>query len=754
MKELTAIFLGEHCRRGDWFLGEAQCLDDGRGVITVKGMAEPGELTQGLEYRFYGHDENHPKHGPSFQIKTFVRSKPHTRQGVTRYLQLAPGIGSVTAAALWGKFQQDAVRILRESPEVAAAAVPGRFSKLKAEEAAAFLREMAALEDCQIELLDLLSGRGFLKKTAQEAIRTWGNRAAERIKYNPYLLMAFRGCGFLRTDAMYLDLGYPPEKLKRQALCIWHSLASDSEGHTWYPVDHIIKGLQQKIAGAKLNGPRAATLAKRAKMISTYRDEQQRLWVAERRKAVAEEYVAQYLATAIKEDAKWPAIDDNCGFTNHQAQNLLRATAGGAIAILGGSPGTGKTYMAAQYIKRIIQAHGWDAVAACAPTGKAAVRMWEMFQAYGIDLVPTTIHRLLQVESVENGHWSFRHNQWNPLPYRFVFVDESSMNDVSIMAHLLAARAKGTHLFFIGDIGQLLPVGHGAPLRDMIAADLPYGELREIHRNAGTIVQACAQIRDGKIFDVDDTIDLQAEPPRNLKLIRTANDKETAGRIVQIVTRIKERGVVDAVLDVQVIVAVNLRSAVSRCALNRELQNELNPGESVGDSPFRPNDKVIQLKNAFLPAAKSGEGNQDGKFFVANGDQGSVVEVQERLTIVEFTLPKRLVKIPRGKARGNDDSQANEDDAGTGCDLDLAYAITCHKAQGSEWPVSVIALDEYPGASRVCSREWLYTGISRAKQVCFPVGKKATADAMCRRVALRRRKTFLKERIQQCLNSQ
>jgi len=211
-----------------------------------------------------------------------------------------------------------------------------------------------------------------------------------------------------------------------------------------------------------------------------------------------------------------------------------------------------------------------------------------------------------------------------------------------------------------------------------------------------------------------------------------------------------------------VIVAVNARSELSRKAINQRLQNELNPaGERVVGNPFRTGDKIVCLKNGFYPVvadapAGFNENAEEGKVFVANGEQAEVKHVEHRLTIVQMDAPARLIKIPRGTGDGAGDENSEngsqgEDEAAadTGCQWDLAYAISCHKSQGSEWPVVLVVLDEYPGARMVCSREWLYTALSRAKTACFLVGKLSTSHAMIGRQAIRNRKTFLVERIKE-----
>ncbi len=445
----------------------------------------------------------------------------------------------------------------------------------------------------------------------------------------------------------------------------------------------------------------------------------------------------------------WPNVN-NLDVSDHQREKLTEALAC-PLAIFTGGPGTGKTYSAARVIGEIIRLHGDGGIAICAPTGKAAVRITEVMNGYGINLRAQTIHSLLGVcaQSRVDG-WGFEHDGNNPLPFRFIVVDEASMIDANLAASLFLACAKGTHVLLVGDTGQLPPVGHGAPLRDLIAAGVPTGELIEVRRNSGDIVHACHQIRNGKQFMPSPVLDPDAG--RNLRLLPAVSPDAALERIVKTIRALGNRGLVNPIWGCQVIVAVNAKSQLSRAAVNERLQKELNPGgERAGNNPFRVGDKIVCLKNSWMPVVEDAPSgfnaetnrtdgaNQDaGKVFVANGEQAAVKHVAPQLTIAQLDAPARLIKVPRG----------SDGEGGTGCQWDLAYGISCHKSQGSEWPVVLVVLDESSGARMVCSREWLYTAMSRAKKACFLIGKLGTAHGMIQREAIRKRKTFLMELIQ------
>lgn len=436
----------------------------------------------------------------------------------------------------------------------------------------------------------------------------------------------------------------------------------------------------------------------------------------------------------------WPVISQIESISPHQRAELHKAV-NGLIGILGGGPGCGKTYVAAALIKAVCQEADSNLVAIAAPTGKAAVRITEAMANYGIKKRAKTIHSLLGVESSENG-WSFRHNQANPLECRYLVVDESSMIDTDLMSSLLAARGQGTHILFVGDVAQLPPVGHGAPLRDLIRAQLPYGELSEIKRNDGGIVQACADIRAGKRFRCDGNL--------------VHRDAQTPdGQIVaclEVCKHARKLGL-NPIWDAQIVVPVNAKSPVSRRALNTILQQELNPNPGVNGSPFRVGDKIVCCQNGFYPAIDQDYSDEDlqtndsDDVYVANGELAEVLEAADTWTMAKLTSPDRTIRIPRGK--GNTDSDGDQDGSkpATGCSFDLAYALSVHKSQGSEWPVVAVVLDKYPGARMVMSREWIYTAISRAKTECHLIGELDVAYQSCRRQQLDERKTFLVEQV-------
>jgi len=801
-QEITAIFLRENFRfsnsDGDVIIGDIRLVDgpcpdkhdDYEPGLAVKGPINGHELRSQLPYRFFGRwttyrNKRTGQTQNQFAYQSFVPAAPADKAGILAYLTrhgAGLGIGIRRAHQLYEAFGNDAVKVCREEPDRAAAAV----SQWRADQAAVLserLQKQAHIEQCSIDLIGLLDKRGLPRATAKKALDLWGNAAADFIRRNPYVLMQFRGCGFKRCDAMYLDLGLPAGKLKRQALCAWHTIASDSNGDTWFPVEAAMNGIRRNVAGCDLRIGDALRLAKRASALAFQRSEgglsHQRLvdsggklWVAETKKADHERFVAEQLAAAESEPATWPEIvaaagEDEPGPTAHQADNLAKACQG-CIGILGGSPGTGKTYTAAALILALINEHGGDDVAVAAPTGKAAVRITEALGQYCVPLRAMTIHSLLRVDPLAGGSggWVFYYREGRPLPLKYLIVDESSMIDTDLMSSLLAARGKGMHILFVGDVNQLPPVGHGAPLRDMIAARLPYGELTEIRRNSGRIVKTCAAIRDQQSWSCSPW---GPEPEKweageNLYVLNSPKEPEAVKQgILKLVNACEHHGF-DPIWDVQVLTAVNAKSELARKPLNKALQAHLNPQSAIPGTPFRVNDKIVNTKNGWFKsddeeAARENPNvqlNDAGEVYAANGDLAEVVEIQDKLLLVKLSVGGVTIRIPRGKATEEEDAVADGDPdpeadrtPKTGCSWDLAYALSVHKSQGSEWPVVAVVLDEYPGAMRISDRAWIYTAISRAKKLCLLIGKEAIAKRMCAKNSISKRKTFLAERIDQ-----
>ena len=723
-----------------------ECEDENSMFHRLIGPVDSEEVTTGVWYRWYGRWDTHEEYGKQFRFKTFVESAPLDPQGMVKYLARVEGMTEARARRVVKAYEANAIRMLREKPyEVQETINLPAFTVERAEMASEALKEQQHVESSMVELIGLFAGKNFRADLPKKCIKEWGNKAVEVIKENPYVLLDFKGVGFPTADGLYLELGKDPNAIERQGLCVWYRLKTDRDGHTWFPVSTVRGELESKIGGAEVRLKEALVWAKKHNWIQTRRDEEGELWFAEYYRADSEEKIAEAAAFMLDFEPDWPAlVAGDC--SEHQT-DLLEQALQGRLAIFGGGPGTGKTFTAARLIARIQQEQPGEQIALCAPTGKAANRLTEVVNGYGINLHATTIHRLLGVSFETETTYQFVHGPHDPLPHKYVIVDEASMLDTDLFASLISALNNHAHLLLIGDIDQLPPVGHGAPLRDLLnSSHVPLGWLTEIRRNSGAIVETCKLLRNDERIALPSKFDIPNGD--NLKIFRENTEGATISRMLEILNRVRANEKNSPVWDVQVLVATNESTMISRKPVNEFLQKKLN-GENESDSRYWEHDKVVCEKNSWFPAVdefdtvsedviSQVDSNGRLQIFVANGELGKVVRDEPRRTLVEFMSPKRFVVVPRGEGKDS---------------LTLGYALSVHKSQGSEWPIVIILLDPSSSASGVCDRSWIYTAISRAKLGCILIGTDRTFHAMRQRTKLGKRKTLLMEQLREQIDT-
>jgi exodeoxyribonuclease V alpha subunit len=738
-------------------------LTDGASVI---GPGVTEQFVRGQQYRFHGRWSD-GKFGPEFKFETFTLDVPHSKVAVVKYLtETCRGVGKITAEKLFDKFGPDAVRLLREEPRTVADA--GFLGLSGAEDAARDLERFAHVERTKVDLFGIFAGRGFPSRLIDRAIATWGVRAPDVIRRDPFALLVRRlpGCGFKRCDKLYLDLRHKADGSKRQAVAAWHAIREDRSGSTWLDAADVIDAVLKHIPGA--DPIKSLRVLIRAGWVRLRRDGDAR-YVAIRERADAEQRIADNIRRLSRFPSLWPALlvssAEGDGLpSKHQAEQWRRATAG-AVGFLCGGPGTGKTHTLSFGLKQLTADHGPAQAAVCAPTGKASVRAGESLRARGLDIRATTFHQLLEIG--RNGHdgdgWGFVRGRDHPLDARFYIPDEASMVDAGLMADFLDAVPTGGNVLFVGDPYQLPPVGHGAPLRDLLAAGLPQGELTEFRRNSGAIVRACAEIKAGLPVTFCDQVDLTAADLQNLRLIE-CGQAEARGVLEDVLDQVASLGF-DQVWETQIITPLNDKSDLSRVKLNERLGGLLNPaGRSAKGNPFKVGDKIICLRNMRLKtvvpiASRFGDpdmmmdaanyqavtaaGDQrPAEWYVANGEIGRVVAVSERHTVARFGgFDVPLVLIANAKRKNTEGEDGEEAATGAAADFDHAWAITVHRSQGSEWPVVLCLIDD--AGSMIADRNFWYTAISRARSLCVVIGPRGVFDRQVKRQALTRRRTFL-----------
>lgn len=747
-------------------------------------------LIRGCDYRFYGRYKENTYRGVTekqFTATSYGPAEQHSRESVIRYLEAngaGLGLGARRAALLYDKFGSQAVKVARLQPEVVEAAlsqIKPAIPLAKLEELSARLAAYARVENSLLELSGILRGKGFPRKLPTDLVRAKGAGAATWLKETHFGLLSegWGGCGFKKCDALHMSLGLPPDCLERQMFSAWHAMKADRSGSTWFPETFVECAIKQNIGGTDVRVEdaiqygidhgwltRVHTEHVNGAIVSSQDKARARMsWIAHGKNAANEQIVAEKLVQLAMVDAAWPDVAAVKGVTDHQREALRKATAG-AVATLIGGPGTGKSFTTAAYIKLCIATFGEDNVAVAAPTNKAVVRLTQALRGYEISLSAMSEHRLLGVDSVNGNSWKFRHDETCPLPFKVLFLDESSMRSLSMMANILRACRTGTHIFFVGDTMQLPPIESGAPFRDLLASRvLPFGELTEPMRNAGDIVFACDDIRRGVPFRQSEKLDWEAEPPRNFKFAHAETVDEQVEKLLELLGKLRAKGF-DPVWDCQVIVATNRASKVSRVQLNEVLQRELN-GDGAGPkgAKIRVGDKVVCEENGMYEGAEDdsngkGKGSKGPSTFIAKGEFGRVVGSEVAKVIVLFDGQEKAVVVPfwnvvTGKDKDDIENATSVEESVDGNDeeagakVSLAYACTTHKLQGSETKVAIPIVDESRGARGICTREHFFTSISRGKVLTIPIGKVSTAQDFCRRSSLTGRKTFLAELIRE-----
>jgi exodeoxyribonuclease V alpha subunit len=379
------------------------------------------------------------------------------------------------------------------------------------------------------------------------------------------------------------------------------------------------------------------------------------------------------------------------------------------ISILVGGPGVGKTTVTKQIVQAALDRR--ESISLCAPSGKAARRASE-----ATNYPASTIHRLLEAK-MEGGEFAFTRGEVTPLDCDLLICDETSMVSNDLMASLLrAVDADKTRVLFIGDQDQLPSISAGSVLRDFLNSKIiPTTELQKVFRNSGDIVKSCHKIKDGLKYAPSASLD--PENGLNIRHIEEPNPK----RIVQIikklvVDRMPARGF-NPIWNVQVLSPTNTRTAMSCDGINKVLQDALNSSPAIKGTKFRPGDKAIQTKNEEI----------DGEY-VVNGDLCEIASVTEKQITAKFFDPERIVTFPKSFNH-----------------LLLAYSITCHRFQGSEAPVIIIPI--HKSFSFIVNRPWIYTAISRAREICITVGQFRAVEMAIKKEVSGIRKTMLRKKI-------
>lgn len=682
-------------------------------VVTVVGCipcVAPGE-----HLTVTGTWEVHPQHGEQLKAQELERTLPEEEEDIFAYLSsgICKGVGPTTARRIVDRFGLETLDILEAEPE-RLQEIRGITAK-KAMEIGELFRQHMGLR----RLMEFLSRYQLPPVLAIRLRQQYGDGAIRVVEKNPYLLSDdVCGVDFSVTDTMALSMGFAEDCTERLEAALTFELTyNENNGHVFLPKDKLLAatcqllgcGVEQVEAALDALAEHHAVVIQRiANVEAVYL---RRLWEAETSAC------ARLLALLeMDADESWFAdrtvaeIEKEQGITyaplQRQAVELAAKT---GVILLTGGPGTGKT-TTVNAILSLYEAL-YDRVALCAPTGRAAKRLSEL-----TNHAASTIHRLLEVD-YSSGSVRFIHNEKNLLKYDVIILDEMSMVDVKLFQALLAAARYHCRIIMVGDADQLPSVGPGNILGEILKAGVvPTVRLTDIFRQAqrSLIVQNAHRIVEGQMP--------QKGGPKDDFFLIESNGLACQKLVCDLVsTRLPKAYGFDPVRDIQVLCPTKVGPTGS-VELNRRLQDILNPpakgkgqiGTAESAKILRLGDKVMQVKNDYdITFERAGAEAGVGAY---NGDLGIItsVDVDARSVTVQMDDKKYTYTA----------DQLNE--------LEPAYAVTVHKSQGSEFPAVILPVADVP--ARLCYRNLLYTGVTRARKLCVLTGTARTEQTMVENV--------------------
>ena len=706
--------------------------------LTVEGEDEPVNVVGCIPCAAAGEGMTvtgtwsvHPVHGPQLTAESVERRMPRSEEDMIAYLSsgILKGVGPATARRMVERFGTDTLLVIEQEPQ-RLRCIKG-VSAQRAQELSAAFRALTGLR----QLMEFLARYDLPVYLAMSLQRTYGDNAIQRLRDDPYILSrAQYGVDFALTDAIAISMGFDGDDPCRLRAALEYELSYNASGggHVFLPREKLL------LATAQLIGMTPDDLEPALdKLIDGFGVVQQTIAGVQGcylpRLYQAETFVAERLLSMVRTpveqlsraDDAIAAIEREQGvsYAPAQRQAVLLAAQGGILLLTGG-PGTGKT-TSLRGIVALYERMGLDVVL-LAPTGRAAKRLGEVAGREA-----QTIHRALGMSYNElTGQTAFKKNAQDPLEAHAVIVDEVSMVDIELMRSLLEALRPGSRMVLVGDPDQLPSVGPGNVLGDMLRSGvIPAVSLTQVFRQA----EQSAIIRHAHAVD-------QGQPPRldngqgDFFFLRRRSPDALVQTVVELCRDRLPNNMGIPADQIQVLSATR-KGACGTVALNRALQAALNPPDRTkrqkqwGDMTFRVGDRVMQTRNNYDVLWEKEDGSAGSGIF--NGDVGVIQDIDPSGELITLRFDDRTAVYT----------------ADLLSQLDMAYAITVHKSQGSEYPAVLLA--SAPAAPSLMVRGVLYTAITRARKLLILVGDDTVPARMAANDKQQRRYSGLRRRLKE-----
>ncbi len=713
-------------------------LENEEDTITIVGYMP--FLVEGDYIKVIGNFVTHKEYGKQFKVETFEKVMPKTLDSLERYLSngTIKGIGPATAKKIVATFGEDTINVFKFEPE--------KLTKIRG-----ITKEKAIeMAQCFVENWELWQIVGFLDNfgispaNAKTIYKKLGPQTIDEIESNPYILIDLvKGVDFAKLDKYALENGFEINNYKRIKCGIKYSLVKITyNGHCCTLEANLIKYVKEllKVEDDDIEHCLIDLNVKEEIVIEKREDEN---WVYSKEIYDAEANIASKLilldsAQNIKRiagfDSELEKIEKagNINLSAKQKEAIQSINSNNVVIITGG-PGTGKTTIIKNVID-IYKSHG-KKVVLCAPTGRAAKRMTEMTGEEA-----KTLHRLLEIGKIEkDNEFTIMNYEVAPIDADVIIVDEASMVDIYLMNYLLNGIYQGTKLILVGDTDQLPSVGPGSVLKDIINSErIKTIFLDEIFRQAAQskIIVNSHRVNDGEYF-------LDKEEQEGLKddffYIKEKSQDIMLDQIISLCKgRLKNFGDYDFFENIQIL-SPTKKGLLGTKELNKRLQEELNPSsdekneKKVGEVIFREGDRVMQVKNNYDIYWEKGNTlslTYESGTGIFNGELGKIVKI-------DFLNKQIKILFDDEKEAWYAFSDMDQ--------IEHAYAITVHKAQGSEFDVVIMVVTQ--SSAMLLTRNLLYTGLTRAKKLLILIGNDNVVKFMIQNADTKIRNTGLEYKL-------